>query len=75
MCRDLLGLAWPLVDAIDDALGMLERDPLAGYPLRGKLRGLHALRVGSYRIIYQLTDSGTTVRLAAIRHRSIAYPR
>lgn len=71
--RDLLELTWPLIDAIDDALGMLERDPLAGYPLRGKLRGLYALRVGSYRIIYQLTDGGTTVRVAAIRHRSIAY--
>jgi len=29
--------------------------------------------VGTYRIIYQPADSDTIVRVAAIRHRSIAY--
>jgi mRNA-degrading endonuclease RelE of RelBE toxin-antitoxin system len=71
--RDLRTLVWPLVDAIEDALGLLERDPLAGYALRGKLRGLYSLRIGTYRIIYQLTDGGKTVRVVAIRHRSISY--
>jgi mRNA-degrading endonuclease RelE of RelBE toxin-antitoxin system len=66
-------LAWPLIDAIEDALGLLERDPHAGYSLRGKLTGLYSLRVGSYRILYQLTDGGQTVRVAAIRHRGVAY--
>lgn len=71
--RDLLDLNWPLIDAIEDALGLLERDPFAGYALRGKLRGLYSLRVGSYRILYQLTDGGKTIRVVAIRHRSISY--
>ena len=71
--RDLLDLTWPLIDAIEDALGQLERDPFAGHALRGKLHGLYSLQVGSYRILYQLTDSGKTVRVAAIRHRSISY--
>lgn len=71
--RELLDLGWPLIDAIEDALGLLERDPLAGYALRGKLRGLYSLRVGTYRILYQLTDGGKTVRIAAIRHRSVSY--
>jgi mRNA-degrading endonuclease RelE of RelBE toxin-antitoxin system len=31
------------------------------------------MRVGSYRIIYQLSDNDKTVRVAAIRHRSVAY--
>lgn len=70
---DLLELGWPLIDAIEDALGLLEREPSAGYALRGKLRGLYSLRVGVYRVIYQLTDSGKTVRVAAIRHRSSSY--
>jgi len=34
---------------------------------------LRSLRVGAYRIIYQLTGAGQTVRVAAIRHRAIAY--
>ena len=71
--RELLELGWPLIDAIEDALGLLEREPQAGHALRGKLRGLYSLRVGAYRILYQLTDGEQTVRVAAIRHRSIAY--
>jgi mRNA interferase RelE/StbE len=69
----LLQLSWPLIDAIEEALGLLERDPFAGYALRGRLRGLYSLRVGAYRILYQLTDGGKTVRVAAIRHRSVSY--
>ena len=71
--RELLELDWPLIDAIEDALGVLERDPHAGHPLRGRLRSLRSLRVGAYRIVYQLTDDDQTARVAAIRHRSVAY--
>lgn len=70
---ELLELGWPLINAIEDALGLLEREPRAGYALRGKLRGLYSLRVGSYRVLYQLTDAGKTVRVAAIRHRAATY--
>jgi mRNA interferase RelE/StbE len=71
--NDMLALDGPQVDAVEDALGQLERDPVAGHALRGRLRGLRSLRVGSYRIIYQLSDDERTVRVAAIRHRSTAY--
>jgi mRNA interferase RelE/StbE len=71
--RELFELGWPLIDAIEDALGLLEREPEVGHVLRGRLRGLYSLRVGSYRILYQLTDGGQTVRVAAIRHRATAY--
>jgi mRNA interferase RelE/StbE len=70
---ELLELDWPLIDAAEEALGLLRREPRAGYQLRGRLRGPYSLRVGSYRIIYQLSDNGETVRVATIRHRSIAY--
>ena len=55
-----------------EALALLQREPNAGYPLRGRLRGLYSLRVCAYRVIYQLADNGQTVRVAAIRHRSVA---
>jgi mRNA interferase RelE/StbE len=71
--RELLDLDWPLIDAIYEALELLQREPRAGHPLRGGLRGLRSLRVGAYRIVYQLTEAGQSVRVAAIRHRSIAY--
>jgi mRNA interferase RelE/StbE len=70
---ELLELNWPLIDAIEDALGLLEREPRAGHPLKGRLRGVYSLRVGAYRILYQLTDGEKTVRVATIRHRSVAY--
>ena len=73
MRGELVELDWPVIDAIQDALGLLERDPLAGHVLRGRLRGLSSLRVGSYRIIYRLAEAEQTVRVVAIRHRSIAY--
>lgn len=57
--------------AVLDALGQLERDPRAGHPLRGRLAGLWSLRVGVYRIVYELRDEGAA-RVAAIRHRGHA---
>jgi mRNA interferase RelE/StbE len=71
----LFELNWPLIDATQDALGLLERDPLPGHALRGRLRGLRSLRVGAYRIIYQLAEAERTVRVVAIRHRSVVYRR
>jgi len=71
--QQLLALDWPLIDAVEDALGLLERDPYVGHALRGRLHGLRSMRVGTYRIIYQLSVDGQTVRVAAVRHRSIAY--
>jgi mRNA interferase RelE/StbE len=68
-----LELDWPLIDAVSEALDLLEHDPHAGHLLRGRLKGLRSLRVGVYRIIYQVIDDGRTVRVAAIRHRSVAY--
>jgi mRNA interferase RelE/StbE len=69
----LFELDWHIADAVEEALALLERDPLAGHALRGRLRGLRSLRVGSYRVLYQVTDDARTVRVAAIRHRSVAY--
>ena len=47
--RELLDLGWPLIDAVEDALGLLEREPLAGHALRGRLTGLRSLRCNYFR--------------------------
>ena len=71
--RDALAaLDFLRADAVLDALSELERDPGAGYELRGRLAGLWSYRVGVYRIIYELRDT-KTVRVVAIRHRGQAY--
>ncbi len=69
----LLDLPWLLSSAVNDALGLLGREPDAGYELRGRLRGLRSLRVGSYRILYELKADEREVRVTAILHRSVAY--
>lgn len=71
--REVLDLDWPLSDAIIVALGLLEREPEAGHALRGRLRGLRSVRVGAYRIIYQLDENQRVIRVLAVRHRSVAY--
>ena len=70
---EIVDLDWPLSDAVVAALGLLEREPEAGHLLRGRLRGLRSLRVGTYRIIYQVDDGQRLVRVLAVRHRSVAY--
>lgn len=62
-----------LADAVVEALSLLERDPVAGHRLRGRLKGLWSLRVGAYRVIYDLRERGKTVRVCAVRHRAVAY--
>jgi len=69
----LLALDDRFIDAILDALGELETDPELGHRLRGRLKGLWSLRVGAYRIIYEVRGRGTLVRVCAIRHRAAAY--
>lgn len=71
--QEILDLDWRLVDAVEEALGDLEGEPESGYLLRGRLNGLWSLRIGSYRILYQVIDDGETVRVLTIRHRSIVY--
>lgn len=71
--KEIIDLDWPLSDAVVEALGLLEREPDAGHALRGRLRGLRSLRVGAYRIIYQVDGDERVVRVLTVRHRSVAY--
>jgi len=70
--RAALELDWPRLAAIEEALELLAREPATGHELRGRLRGWRSMRVGAYRVIYQLIGGGQTVRVVAIRHRSVA---
>ena len=70
--KQIVGLDWPVSDAVLEALGLLEREPEAGHLLRGRLGGLRSLRVGTYRLIYQVADDQRLVRVLGVRHRSVA---
>ena len=55
-----------------EALGT---DPLphSAQPLRGELAGLHKLRVGDYRIVYQIDESRRAVVVVRVGHRHNVY--
>jgi mRNA-degrading endonuclease RelE of RelBE toxin-antitoxin system len=54
-------------------ISLLEKDPFAGKPLSGKLKGLSSLRVWPYRIIYEFDRKKKTVFIYQIVHRQKAY--
>lgn len=53
----------------------LRDNPLSGSALKGDLRGLRRLRVGDYRVVYELQHSVLVVLVVRIAHRRSAYGR
>lgn len=58
-----------LIKAIDS----LRSDPSRGYALRKELKGLFKLRVGDYRIVYDVHTAQRTVTVVGIGHRKNIY--
>ena len=56
-----------------EALDYLEKEPLLGKPLLGKLKGFYSLRVWPYRIIYTVYKKELRVFVIAIAHRKNVY--
>ena len=54
-----------------DKLESLAEDPLAGKPLTGPLKGLRSLRVGEWRVIYEVKKEVAMV--LTINHRREVY--
>jgi len=52
-------------------LRTLEEKPFAGKRLTGHLTGLFSLRIGDYRIIYQLSENKVIIR--TVGHRKTMY--
>ena len=60
-----------LVAAID----RLAETPHLGAALKGDLRGLRRLRVGDYRVVYEVRDEELVVLAIRVAHRRDAYRR
>jgi len=58
-----------IVAAIDE----LALNPHRGSALKGELTGLRRIRVGSYRIIYEIRESEFVVLVIAARHQRDVY--
>ena len=50
----------------------LEQEPQFGKPLRGKLHGLWQLRIGPFRVWYEINTEEKSVTLRAILHKDDA---
>jgi mRNA interferase RelE/StbE len=46
-----------------------------GSALKGDLRGLRRIRVGDYRIVYEVRDDDLVVLVVRVRHRQDIYRR
>jgi mRNA interferase RelE/StbE len=73
--KDLLSLPSDIIKRIDNRLRVLSSSP---YPegvakLKGKESDGWRIRVGDYRILYQVSDREHTVRVYRIKHRRDAY--
>ena len=58
---------------IIDAIDRLAEEPLAGGVLKGEFSGLRRLRVGQYRIVYEVSEGELTVLVVRIGHRRDIY--
>lgn len=62
------------IAVIDFLLGRLISNPhWVGKALRGELAGLHSARVGAYRVVYEIDETGLVVRVLYIDHRADVY--
>lgn len=57
---------------LKNTIEKLEQNPESGKPLRGRLFGIWQLRVGPFRIWYEINDAENTVTLKAILHKKEA---
>jgi mRNA interferase RelE/StbE len=58
---------------IMDAIDKLAEEPLAGGVLKGEFSGLRRLRVGPYRIVYEVSEGQLTILVVRIGHRRDIY--
>lgn len=58
---------------IIEAIDLLKEHPSAGSVLKGEFSGLRRIRVGMYRVIYEVRDNLLTILVVRIGHRRDIY--
>ena len=58
---------------IIDAIDQLKINPAAGGVLKGEYSGLRRIRIGSYRVVYEVHDEQLMVLVIRIGHRREVY--
>ena len=52
-------------------VNILKTNPYVGKPLRGEWKGIYSLRIGDYRVLYQIREN--VVFLLVVGHRKRIY--
>ncbi len=73
--KELERVAKPNRARIIEAIDRLAENPFLGNALKGELRGLRRLRVGDYRVLYEVQDDALLVLVVRIAHRRDVYRR
>ena len=71
--RELARIAKPARGRIVEAIDGLAENPFTGTALKGELRGLRRIRVGEYRIVYEIQEGELVVLVIRVRHRGDVY--
>jgi mRNA interferase RelE/StbE len=71
--KSLLALPRTERERLAAAIDRLSKEPHAGGALKGEFFGLRRLRVGRYRIVYEVLDHELTVLVVRIGHRREVY--
>ena len=58
---------------IVERLKDLSKYPKSGKPLKGRFKGIRSLRVGKYRILYDIQENHLIIVVIAIGHRKNVY--
>lgn len=58
---------------IAEAIDGLRENPYRGSALKGDLSGLRRVRVGAYRVIYEIRENELIVLVIAVGHRREVY--
>jgi mRNA interferase RelE/StbE len=72
--KEFDGLSWDIKNRLKSAVDALKANPRP--PRLRKIRGrdnLYRIRIGSYRLVYEIDDQRGIIRIIRVRHRRDAY--
>lgn len=71
--KELQRIAKPDRIRIIDAIDNLPANPWAGKSLKGEMAGLRRIRVGNYRVVYEIIDQEVLILVVRVAHRRQVY--
>ena len=63
----------PILIRLIKAIDNLKNEPYQGKPLSGSKKGCYSIRVGDYRIIYEIHTKEYTIHIITAGHRKEIY--